>query len=447
MTEATTPTEAPADPVLEAVPGTKEDVTTSLYRAAIGPMCPDFYLPIFSRFEAAEKAGLSWNSAASLLTLNWLLFRQLWSAALAYVGILAAVGLLVFGIGRLVFQMSDTVSLILLLTLGLAAFVVPGILGNALLHKQCRARMEQALADNPTVAEATSQLQRQASSRLRLLWLALGNVGVLGLAALVYMQVSALTAISAMPPGAAEARQTVSGLATDANSPLAQASVAAPSVAPASAPVAEPTLPLATAPALAVSEPASAASAAPAAVAPSVATSAAAAKHALPKVPVAAVAAVAAAPTAPAASTPVASVPAAMQTAAAKPATPPSPKTSAKAKTTAVPEAPEAAAKPAKVAASAAPATAASPAGKAPPEATPQALFYINVGLFSKPENASRVHAQLLEANMPSVMKELKTTKARQIRVRVGPYATEEKAEAAAQAIKGMQFEAGVIQK
>ncbi|MEN9437353.1 MAG: hypothetical protein RIR09_2008, partial [Pseudomonadota bacterium] len=160
MTEATTPTEATADPVLDAVPGTKEDVTTSLYRAAIGPMCPDFYLPIFSRFETAGKAGLSWNSAASLLTFNWLLFRQLWTPALAYAGILAAVGLLVFGIGRLVFQMSDTVSLVLALVLGVLAFVVPGLLGNALLHKQCRARMEQALADNPTVVEATAQLQR-----------------------------------------------------------------------------------------------------------------------------------------------------------------------------------------------------------------------------------------------------------------------------------------------
>ena len=76
-----------------------------------------------------------------------------------------------------------------------------------------------------------------------------------------------------------------------------------------------------------------------------------------------------------------------------------------------------------------------------------EALYYINVGLFSKPENASHVHAQLLEANLPSVMKELKTTKERQIRVRVGPYDTEAKAEAAAQKIKAMQFEAGVIQK
>lgn len=380
MTEATTPTEATTDPVFEAVPGAKEDVTTSLYHAAIGPMCPDFYLPIFSRFETAGKAGLSWNSAASLLTLNWLLFRQLWTPALAYVGTLAAVGLLVFGIGRLVFQMSDTVSLVLALVLGLMAFVVPGLLGNALLHKQCRARMEQALADNPTVAEATSQLQRQASSRRRLLWIALGNLVVLGLAALAYTQISALTTMSAMPQGAAEARQTVSGLATDANSVPAEsvAAVAAPAsaAAPASEATAEPMMPTVSAPALVASEPVSTAAVTPVESAPQAGEPAA--------------------------------EPAAVHKAVAKPAAP--------------------------------------QVSKAAAKAAPQALFYINVGLFSKPKNASRVHAQLLEANLPSVMKELKTTKTRQIRVRVGPFATEEKAQAAAQTIKALKYEAGIVQ-
>ena len=435
MTDATTPTEATTDPVLDAVPGTKEDVTTSLYRAAIGPMCPDFYLPIFSRFETAGKAGLSWNSAASLLTFNWLLFRQLWTPALAYVGILAAVGLLVFGIGRLVFQMSDTVSLVLALVLGVLAFVVPGLLGNALLHKQCRARMEQALADNPTVVEATAQLQRQASSRKRLLWLALINVLVLGLGVLAYTQIAALTTMSAIPQGAAEARQTVSGLATDANNPLTAASAAASGAALAASSAAE-AAPAASAPALVASEPASAASAAP--------------------VPAATAAAASVAPVAPAASAPVANEPPAVQAPAAKPANPTKP--SAKAlKAATADKAAKAAAKPVatkpavKTVKAETPATAAvapaSSASKAAAAVPPQALFYINVGLFSKPGNASRVHAQLLEANLPSVMKELKTTKARQIRVRVGPFATEEKAQAAAQTIKALKYEAGIIQK
>ena len=68
------------------VPRPDEDVTTTLYRAAIGPVNPDFYLPIFARFEAADRAGLSWNTAAGLLTFNWLVYRQLWGAALGYAG-------------------------------------------------------------------------------------------------------------------------------------------------------------------------------------------------------------------------------------------------------------------------------------------------------------------------------------------------------------------------
>src|SRR6476646_1590553 len=96
-----------------ATPAPEEDVTTTLYRAAIGPVNNQYYLPIFTRFEAADHAGISWNSAASLLTLNWLVFRKLWVAALAYVGIVVAVALLVFGIGHLVFQFSDTLMMAL----------------------------------------------------------------------------------------------------------------------------------------------------------------------------------------------------------------------------------------------------------------------------------------------------------------------------------------------
>ena len=89
-----------------AAQAAEEDVTTSLYRAAIGPVSTPYYLPIFTRFEEAEHAGISWNTAASLTTLNWLVFRKLWGAALAYVGIVVAIVLLVFGSRRFMISSS-----------------------------------------------------------------------------------------------------------------------------------------------------------------------------------------------------------------------------------------------------------------------------------------------------------------------------------------------------
>ena len=62
--------------------------TMDLYRAAIGPVNTAYYEALFTRFEASDRAGPSWNWTAALLTFNWMAFRQLWGAALAYIGAL-----------------------------------------------------------------------------------------------------------------------------------------------------------------------------------------------------------------------------------------------------------------------------------------------------------------------------------------------------------------------
>ena len=72
--------------------------------------------------------------------------------------------------------------------------------------------------------------------------------------------------------------------------------------------------------------------------------------------------------------------------------------------------------------------------------------YFINVGLFSIPENAASAHAKLLEAQLPSVLKELKSTKGRQIRVRVGPYRSKTDAQAAVEKIKALQLDAVIVQ-
>jgi len=110
-----------------ALDDTDEHSTTALYRAAIGDISNGYYLPRFTRFEAADRPGLSWNWAAALNTLNWLMFRQLWHAALVYSGSIVALALLLFGIGKLVFQFSEGTQWGLLAAIGGLAFVVPGL--------------------------------------------------------------------------------------------------------------------------------------------------------------------------------------------------------------------------------------------------------------------------------------------------------------------------------
>jgi cell division septation protein DedD len=381
------------EPTLSDVkPVPEEDVTTTLYRAAIGPVSSGYYLPIFTRFEAADHGGISWNTAASLLTLNWLVFRKLWVAALAYVSIIVALALLVFGIGHVVLQFSDTLMMILGLGFGLAAFVLPGLFGNTLFHTECRKAMSKALVGSANVADARDALLRQASTRRRAIWLAAANAACLLIGVVVYLQVAALSSITVMPQGAVETsptslRRAMDGASTpitpitpiSAISPMAQASDTAPALA------------------LAASATASA------------------------------VVAAASAPEAPASvATPAASEPQSHSVAAVK--------STAAPKEEAKPKKQAAASKKAKPVASA---IASKKAGSRP--------FFINVGLFSVPENAARANAKLLEAKLPSVVKELKSTKGRQIRVRVGPLASQEAAEAAAKKIKALDLEASII--
>ena len=178
---------ATTDPGATSLDQSDQSATSGLYRAAIGLVNTDYYLPIFSRFEAADRAGPSWNWAASLYTLNWLVFRRLWGAALVYVATVGGAALTLLGIGRLIFQYSEATELGLLAALIALGFVVPGLYGNALLHAVSRKKMARALSESATLREACARLNQQASSRRRFIWQALANGALAGAAAAVYI--------------------------------------------------------------------------------------------------------------------------------------------------------------------------------------------------------------------------------------------------------------------
>ena len=397
------------EPALDsATPAPEEDVTTALYRAAIGPVSNGYYLPIFTRFEAADHAGISWNTAAALSTLNWLAFRRLWGAALAYFGALVAIVLLVFGIGRMVFQLSDTLVGALALGFGLAAFVLPGLFGNAVFHTDCRKRMSRALVAHSDVKEACAELTRQASTRKRAIILAVANVAFWTIAVLLYLQLSAWSNLTVMPSGALEAGHVAVGRTTEI-APVASAPAAPPASTPASVPAASASAPTATASASVV--PASA---------PAVPASAPASVPDAARAP----------PSAPAplvANTNTMVMVDTVRLNATKPLAPTKPVEVEK------PKKPQPKAKPV-------------PAEKPAKPVKDSKPYFVNVGLFAVAANAERAHAKLLAAQLNSQLSELKSTKGPQIRVRVGPFASKADAQAAVGKIKALQLDAIVVQ-
>ena len=169
---------APSQPAAIA----PESATVALYRAALGTVNVGRYLPVFERFDEEGRAGPSWNWAAALLTLNWLVFRQLWGIALVYVAAVEGLVLLVLGLGREWLATPSLAEWGFLGAILVLSCLIPGVYGNAWLHADTRRRMTRAVRDAKTVREACADLAKRASSRKRLLSLMVIN-GVLAVAA------------------------------------------------------------------------------------------------------------------------------------------------------------------------------------------------------------------------------------------------------------------------
>lgn len=132
--------------------------TALFYRAAIGVRGQGYHLPRFLRFDETGQTGLSWNWAASLFTINWLVYRKMWSWALAYVGALATAGLLVFGVGKLVFDYSSALAWMLGLWFVSVAYIVPGLYANVWLYGHYNDKISNVLRESSGVVDTISRL-------------------------------------------------------------------------------------------------------------------------------------------------------------------------------------------------------------------------------------------------------------------------------------------------
>ncbi|OIN94064.1 MAG: hypothetical protein AUJ20_01800 [Comamonadaceae bacterium CG1_02_60_18] len=154
------------DPAPIALDVAPEPALPALFGAAIGVVGAGRYLPLFAQWEADGKSRPSWNWAAGLCTFNWMLFRRLWLPAALYAAVLLVVPLLLVGVGRLLLQWSETTELATLLGCAALAFVVPSVLGDALLYRLCRTNITRALEMSPTLEVACSVLRQRAPSRV-----------------------------------------------------------------------------------------------------------------------------------------------------------------------------------------------------------------------------------------------------------------------------------------
>ena len=416
---------------------------TSLYRAALGPVNTERYMPVFARLDAVGRTLTSWHWSACFFTLGWMVFRRLWGAALVYVAAAEGVALLVFGVGRPLLQWPQAVEWGVVGAFAVVGSVIPGLYAHAILHADIRKRVTSALAASANIPQACDLLAAQAVSRKRL-------HGVIGGHALIVA--AALLAYVLFPQGLFDA-------------PAAQPAAAAqqPASRAASWNLPEPTLATASRTAVTASASASASPASAQAPRPEPDAGIAALAASAP-LPAAAPSSSASAPAAAPAPTKPASQ--ASATSAQSPDTPRSVKSAAAntEKRTAPPpasraSAPAKASTPAPAASKTASATKSAETARAKPTAAVKAPaedlatvgsapgFYINVGLFADESNARKAQSRLLNEGLPAFRQTLDGAKGTRVRVRVGPYASRSQAEAAAATVKTLGLEAVVFRK
>lgn len=384
--------------------------TAYLYRAAIGPRAQDYYLRHFARFDSDGKAGASWNWSAYWTTFNWLVYRKMWGWALAYVAALLGLALLVFGMGKLLLDYSDTTAVLLSLALLTAAFVLPGLYANAWFYSFCNEQISAVLRTSPEVKDAATILANRAPDNRRLLLLGLFNAVVLAavLGVVNWFQGTDSTA----PLLASREEQAQAGGQSGQVRPLAVAPVAsAPRAASAPVAAASAAAPVASAPA--PGQMASAPAAAPAV------------PLSEPRV-------------AQAASEPAPSR--ARPAAADKPVMVQAANRSADTAAAAPARAPQAAAS--------APAAAPRPAANASaPAVRLRHVWVIQVGAFAQEANAQKALAQVQALGLEAGAESFDSPKGKLTRVRVGPYTRQSEAEQASLRIKALDLPVLVIRQ
>lgn len=443
-----------------SVPPSSADTPTSasglllqLYTYATGPLHASFYQRHFQRFEVLGRTTPCWNGAAAGCTLGWGLLRGLWRPTLLHAGLtLTLLAIWLLGLhDRVPAPVEAAVVLVGLLLLCLA----PGFLGNAWYYQHIHRQTLAALEQSPTVAQAQARLQKLAASPKQQKLAATGQVAWwLLLAGLIWLGL----APSAPPPPRASVGPPVlhfpdsPAVAAAAASAVAAATATAPgATAPAPAdsttgPTSLPITPTPT-PATATAAPAATVSARESTVAPQPQPTAQAQAPAQP--------ATAPAPTRAeqAQADKIQAQKAREQARAeARKTAREQARAQAREKARAKAKAEQEKAEQAKAArerqAAARKNTVRSTPPPAPPSPKAEAqIYYVNAGTYANPDNAARAEASIRAARLPVAKYASTTNKGTMVRLRAGPFATEQQAQDAQRKLQAKGLPASVYRQ
>lgn len=162
----------------------------ALYVAAVGEAKTDYYVPRFQAFDAKGKAGISWHWPAFLVTLPWLLWRQMWGMAGLYFVLPTIVLMLVGALAALLGPAGPFVSGLLYLATILAMWVVPGLYGNAWYYGHCNDQIKAVTRRQKPLELQIAELEKKGGTS----WIGLGLY--LGLCVLGTVLIGILAAIA-----------------------------------------------------------------------------------------------------------------------------------------------------------------------------------------------------------------------------------------------------------
>lgn len=364
-----------------------------LYLHAVGPVGKAYYQRVFTQFETLGRTPPTWNSAAAFCTLGWCLLRGLWRPAVLWSSSALLWAVLVWVGALSALPLPGQWSLALLAAIVLCC--VPGFLGNGWYYHQVHQQTIQALEQSPSLAQAQTRLEQQASSPKQ--W-RLAAVGQLALWALLGAFVwnsappAAQPEVAVGPPQLNFPTATAIAPVEDTDTPELSAKDPDPVPAPTATPLA--TDPVAQADAKVTTEPSALPPAPPApeAIIPAPAAELAVASPAIP-------------------------IPAPKIAPASKPPTP-------------APVAKAANARP----------------NPAPKEKAPGTnhRFYVTLGTYAEVTNAAAVEKKVRQAGYAAESFTTTTNKGALTRLRVGPFATRAEAEQARRKLQTQRIPAQV---